>query len=263
MKNKKPFDKYLLYRNSVQCPEDDIKFFTKVFKSLNKKPARTFREDFSGTFSISLEWIRAHAKNKSIAVDIDSEPLDYGKKHYLPKMTENQQKRIKIIKKSVLSPTLPKADIISVTNFSYYTFKERKALVQYFKNARKKLFTKGLFIIDAFGGSECQESSTETVKRKNFTYYWEQEDFDPINNYALFYIHFKRKNEKKRRKVFSYDWRFWSLPEIQDALKDAGFKDVQVYWEQSTKSGSGSGVFKKASSGESCACWIAYIISRK
>lgn len=263
MKPKKPFDKYKLYRESVQSPKDDVKFFSKVYKTLNKKPARIFREDFSGTFSISTEWVKAHSQNKAIAVDNDSQPLQYGKKNYLSKLKEHQKKKVSVLKSSVLKPRLPKADIISVSNFSYFTFKERKTLLKYFKNVYSQLPKKGLFIIDAFGGSECQEGSDESVKHKSFTYYWEQEDFDPIQNQAIFHIHFKRNGEPKRKKVFSYDWRLWSLPELKDVLKDAGFREVEVYWEGSDKNGDGSGIFKKASSGEACACWIAHIISRK
>ena len=263
MKKQKPFDKYFYYTQSVQSPKDDVDFFTKVFKKLNKKQPHILREDFCGTFSISLSWVKSHSKNKAIAVDTNPQPLNYGKKQYLSKMPKESQARIKVLNKNVLNPSLPTADIISVSNFSYYIFKERKELMKYFKNVYKQLPKKGLFIIDAVGGSECQEGSVETVKHKNFTYYWEQEDFNPIKNHALFHIHFKRKNEKKRQKVFTYDWRLWSLPELKDVLEEAGFPEVDIYWEMPTKSGAGSGIFKKASSGEACACWIAHIVSRK
>ena len=260
---KKTFDKYYYYKKAVQSPNEDVKFFDNVFTKINKSKARSLREDFCGTFSISLAWVQAHEKNKAIAVDIDPKPLAYGTKNYLPKLTKDEQSRIQILNKNVLTPSLPKADIISVSNFSHYILKEKKNLLKYFKNIHRQLPKKGLFVIDAVGGPDCQENLDEIVEFKDFTYYWEQKNFNPINNVGKFYIHFKRKGERKRKNVFSYHWRLWSLPELQDTLKDAGFSTVEVYWEVPKKNGSGSGVFKKSSTGQACACWIAYIVARK
>ena len=34
-------------------------------------------------------------------------------------------------------------------------------------------------------------------------------------------------------KAFTYDWRYWSLPELTELLKEAGFADAQVFWDKS------------------------------
>ena len=60
-------------------------------------------------------------------------------------------------------------------------------------------------------------------------------------------------------KVFSYDWRMWSIGEIKDALYDAGFSDVNVYWEGTDEDGSGDGEFYRASTEENCESWVTYI----
>ena len=261
MKPVQPYSKYFYYRESVQSPGEDVKFFTKVYKSFYKKAPLTLREDFCGTFSISVAWVKVGKERKAIAVDEDANPLSYGKIHYLSCLNESQKNRLTVLQKNVLNPSLPGADIISVSNFSYYVFKERKKLLEYFKKVRKKIKKSGLFIIDAFGGSDTDGPNEEVVEEKGFTYYWDQKNFDPITNQAKFYIHFKRKGERKRIKQFTYDWRMWSLPELRDILTDAGFSKVHSYWEMSDKKGNGTGVFRKQTSGEPCDSWVAYLVA--
>lgn len=261
MKNKPTFDKYFYYKESVQNPSGDIKFFQKVYKDIFKKSARIFREDFCGTFYIGYHWLKKHKQNKAIVIDNDREPLEYGKKHHLSQLKSAEKSRLQILNTSVSDKNLPKAEIISVSNFSYFIFKERAAMLQYFRNVKKSLLKKGLFILDVFGGPDCEARSEELTEYNDFNYYWDQDSFDPVSNTAQFYIHFKRKGEKKQQKVFSYHWRLWSIPELKDILKDAGFSKIHVYWEQSNKKGEGNGIFKKTKKGELCDTWLAYLIS--
>ena len=262
MKSKKKFDKYFYYKQSVQNPKEEILFFKKTYKSFFKKTPRVFREDFCGTFYIGYEWVREHPANKAIVVDKDHQPIAYGKKHHFSKLTASQKSRLKIYNTDVLNAKLPGAEIISVNNFSYFIFKQRATLLKYFKTIKKALSKQGLFIIDVFGGSDCFDANEEQAVHKGFSYYWDQKNFDPVSNYAQFYIHFKRKREKKREKVFSYDWRMWSLPELKDILEEAGFSSPHVYWEQSDSKGGGTGVFKKSRKGEACDTWIAYLVCK-
>ena len=262
MKNK-PFDKYLHYKRSVQSPEEDIDFFAKIYRSFYKKAPRLFREDFCGTFLVGLHWVKAHRENKAIVVDKSSEPLNYGRKHHLPLMSAEERPRLQIINKNVSSRSLPKAEIVSVSNFSYFALRERDALLGYFKNVRRQLMEKGLFIIDVFGGPACEEPNEESVSHRGFKYFWDQESFDPITNHSRFHIHFKRRGEKKREKVFSYSWRMWSLPELRDILRGAGFSETHVYWEFDGKKPGAPGVFRKARRAEPHDVWLAYLVSKK
>jgi hypothetical protein len=192
---------------------------------------------------------------------LDAEPLAYGMEHYLPQLRLDQQERVLVRQASVLSARVPKADVIAALNFSFYLFKTRKELLAYFRRARLGLKKKGLFITDAFGGTDSQEANMEHTKFRDFTYFWEQKNYDPLTGEALFYIHFKRKGEKPRMKVFTYDWRMWTIPEIREVMMDAGFKRTHVYWEGTTRSGHGNGVFKRSEKGEECDGWVAYIVA--
>ena len=125
-KNIKPqFDKYTFYTQAVQSPETDVDFLRKTYKSLKGTNAETLREDFCGTFLLSSTWVRSKAQHKAWAVDIDPEPLEYGKTNYYSKMSLQAQKRLRILECNVLTGHLPEADLVAALNFSYFCFKKR------------------------------------------------------------------------------------------------------------------------------------------
>ena len=142
-------------------------------------------------------------------------------------------------------------------------------MLEYFKNCHRTLKNKGVMIFDLLGGEELpkeQEDKTpfELPDRTKATYFWEHAGYNPITDEAKFYIHYQVKGEKKQNKVFRYDWRMWSIPEFTDLLKEAGFSDVQVYWEDDDPDDDGgSGVFRRKSKAQSCPIWIAYIVGIK
>ena len=128
-------------------------------------------------------------------------------------------KNVSIIEADVLSSGLPKADIVAALNFSYFGFKKRKTLLEYFKAAHQSLADDGILVLDCFGGSGCMGTPTSTeTEHDDYSYYWDQDSYHPLTNEAMFYIHFKRKGEKKREKVFTYDWRLWGIAEFKDLL---------------------------------------------
>ncbi len=260
------FDKYFYYNASVQSAENDVVFLRSAYEGLRGKKPKIMREDFCGTFALSCEWAKLDKSFESVGVDLDPEPLAYGKKNYLPALTESQQSRLKLVKQNVLTGKLPAADLVCAFNFSYFIFKERKTLGKYFKQVLTSLKKDGVFILDLFGGSRCYEANEEEIEHDvqgGFSYFWDQDSFDPVSNHAQFYIHFKRKGEAKREKCFSYDWRMWSIPELRDLLAEVGFKKTVVYWEGTDRKGEGDGEFTPATVGEECESWIAYIAACK
>ena len=260
---KKKFDKYWYYRHSVQSPELDLRFMRKCYRTLRRKEPYVFREDFCSTFALSCEWVKMGPLYKSVAVDIDSQPLKYGKEKYLLHLKPHQQKRVRVINTNVLNKNTAKADIIGALNFSYFTFKKRVELKKYFFNCLKLLNSNGLLIIDCFGGTQCFEKNEEQTDYGSFIYFWDQRSFDPITHHSLFHIHYKRKGEKKQNRAFSYNWRLWMIPELKDLLQEVGFHKVHIYWEGTDKKGEGNGHFTRRKKGEECESWIAYIVSEK
>lgn len=262
-KKTKDFDKYWYYNKSVQSADVDVKFFKDSYKELKGKKPTVFREDFCGTFKLSCEWVKLDEDFVAYGVDLDPEPIAYGKEHYLPKLKDSEVERMHIQEGNVLDSGLPKADVIAACNFSYFIFKDRKVLKDYFVKNLETLNKDGIFILDIFGGSQCYEPNEEETEHDGFSYFWDQDSFDPVTNEAQFYIHFKVKGQKKTKQAFSYDWRMWSIPEIKDILLEAGYKDVHVYWEGTDEDGEGDGDFKRVSKGEDCDSWVAYIVAEK
>lgn len=256
-------EKYHLYLNSVQNAGADIDFINKEYKSLHGRLPLTLREDFCGTGMLACEWTQQSANHKAYGVDLDIEPISYGVVNHWQDLSDDEKTRMKYLNANVLRDFDFKTEVIVAFNFSYFLFKERNDLLNYFKQARKGLKKDGTFFIDLFGGLQSRIPFEESVKHKNHTYYWDCAQYNPISNEAMYYIHFKtHKDGVKHEKVFKYDWRMWDLRELTDILKEAGFSKIHTYWEGVTAEGEGNGVFKKSHKAENCDSWISYICAQ-
>lgn len=256
-------DRHVLYQESVQCVESEIDFVDETFRELRGKDAKILREDFCGTMNTSCEWIRRRDDNKALCVDLDEEVLQWGKDNNLTRLTEEQRKRMTVYPDNVLSVNTPAADIVLAMNFSYWILKERKALVEYFSNIyRSGLKKDGILFLDFYGGYEAFQELEEKTKHKNFTYVWDQNQYNPITGMCTNYIHFRFKDGSKMEKAFEYTWRLWTMPEMLDILDECKFKTT-VYWEGTTEDGEGDGIFSPATNGDADAGWIAYIVCER
>lgn len=256
---KDQFDKYQFYCDAVQEPEPEIRFLKRQFRKLRGRSATLLREDFCGTGYLSCEWVKQGVAYSAIGIDHDPDAIQYGKAHHYAKLSPLQQSRMQYLQRDVLRSAGVKADIIAAFNFSYWVFQERKVLLRYFRAARRSLKRGGLFFLDAKGGDEVVKPRVERTQYPGYTYYWECESFDPVTHECLFSIHFKLKGQRMRRRVFTYHWRYWALPEIRDLLAEAGFSKTIVYWEGDAKGGRGNGVFKPVKKAEDCHIWLTYI----
>ena len=257
-------DRHKYYEKAVQCVEPEIDFVEKNFIRVRAKKAITLREDFCGTAKTCCEWIKRGDKKHAFGLDLSQEVLDWGMKNNISKLTTEQQTRIEIINADVLEYGEQSADIILAMNFSYQIFKTRDALRSYFENAYRGLSDDGILFIDSFGGHESWREVKEKTKFKKFTYFWHQKKFDPITHDILCHIHFKFKDGSTMKKAFTYDWRMWTLPELQELMHEAGFSNVTVYWEETDpKTGEGNGEYNPAKHGEDDPSWIVYLSAEK
>lgn len=257
------FDRYQYYQDAVQSPKDDAAFLDRVYQEEFKRPPKSMREDFCAAFALCCAWVKRDPSYEAIGVDIDPEPLEYGKAHYAAKLSSNERERVQILQRNVLDPELPTADIICALNFSYMGIKERPHLKEYFSKCLLGLGDRGVLVLDCFGGGGTQEPNENETEYDDFSYFWDQDTWNPVTHEAQFYIHFKRKGEPKREKVFSYDWRMWSLPELRDLLKEVGFSQVKIYWEGTDEDGDGNGEFALTTEGDQCESWVAYVVAVK
>lgn len=260
----KQADRHELYQLSVQSPEEDIKFLRRVYKSLRKKPAKHFREDFSGTHLLATEWILSGKGCTAEGFDNDPDPVAWGL-HMNARRLGDEARRLRLSIADVREPSHTAPDVRCAQNFSYWCFQERAELVDYFRRACSDLAKDGVFVIDLHGGSETQEEMEEEREiAEGFTYVWDQHSYWPIPGRAVNHIHFRFEDGTEVFRAFTYDWRLWGLPELRDCLLEAGFQSVTAYWEGTDADGeSGNGVFKPAKRGEADLSWIAYLAAAK
>jgi len=252
-----------LYERSVQCPESEVDLLFQAWDELRGREPRTLREDFCGTAAIAREWVRRNDSCTVLGIDMDSEVLEWARRRIQLELTPQQQNRITLLKQDVVSTRFEKVDCVLAMNFSYYGFKRRCDLLQYFTSVYNNLVDDGLFLLDAYGGSDSFLEMSEERDLDGFTYVWDQHLVNPITGDVVNYIHFEFPDGSKIERAFTYEWRFWTLPEIQDVLLEAGFSETKVYWEGTGENGVGDGVWSVDARGEACAGWVAYLVAVK
>ena len=237
-------DKYDLYQKSVQSPEFESDFMATVFKKVYKRDATILREDFCGTHAVCCEWLKkGKADRQAWGVDLDPEPLAWGKTHNQDKLSEGQKERLHLVEDNVLTAQAPTADVIAAQNFSFWIFKTRDDLRTYFSKVFRNLNNEGVLVLDMMGGAEAiTDDSEEETEHDGFTYVWDQDYFDPVTHDCTFNIHFRFDDGSEIKNAFSYHWRLWTLPEVQEILKEAGFNKVEVYWEGADEDGEGNAI---------------------
>jgi len=225
-------DRHVLYQDSVQCVEAEIDFIDDTFKKIRGRRAVSIREDFCGTANSSCEWVRRRRTNTAVGIDLDGDVLEWGRENNLSKLRGSASDRIELRCENVLDVKTGPIDAVLAMNFSYMILKDRGTLLDYFKSVRESLNDDGVFFLDSYGGYESYKTSRERREiDKKVTYVWDQNEYNPISGDMTCFIHFHFSDGSKMKKAFEYRWRMWTLPEIQDLLKEAGFKEVTVYWE--------------------------------
>jgi SAM-dependent methyltransferase len=257
-------DRHRLYEEAVQAVDADYDFLDATFKKLRGRRAHLLREDFCGTAAMCCEWVRRRKDNYAIGVDIDKEVLRWGKKHNQGKLKGSAGKRVNLIRSDVRRADTGPVDIVLAMNFSYMLFKERSALLEYFRCVSEVLVGDGVLFIDAFGGYDAYREIQEPRECDGFTYIWDQASYNPITGEMTCHIHFSFPDGTRMKRAFSYTWRLWTLPEIREILEEAGFSKVLVYWEGTDKkTGEGNNIYKPTLTGDADPGWVCYLSAAK
>ena len=256
-------DVHFLYEKSVQNVVHEIDFMRQIYIEKRGKNAKIYREDFCGTAYSSCEWVKQGNDYLAIAVDNDKSVLEWALINRINELSDHQKKRINLVEADVNNAETEKSDILAAYNFSYFVFKERKELSNYFEKSFHALKKDGIFFLDLFGGPEAHQELEEETEHDDFTYIWSQSSFHPLTNHINCHISFDFPDGSSRKNVFSYDWRLWTAPEIKEILLEIGFKQVTFYWEQEDDEGNGNGEFLPNEQGEADLAWLAYIVAEK
>lgn len=216
------YNKHDLYELCVQSPKDLVP----LLRAIHGGDPLTLGEDFSGTAALSHLWVEQD-QAKAIAADFDKEALHKRGDH--DRITKHQ-----CDVRDVNEP----CDVLFVGNFSIGYLHSRNELVEYLKHARSRLEPGGVFICDTYGGETAYRlggvhRAHPMPGGKLCRYTWEQNEADPTTGMVTNLIHFRVERagviEFELEDAFVYEWRLWSVPELRDAMSDAGFTESLVY----------------------------------
>jgi hypothetical protein len=220
-------DRFELYERTVQAPEHLIPFLV----GLHGGAPRVLGEDFCGTALVSRSWVAGLDGGTAIAVDLDREAL----------ARAGETKGVALVEADLrreLPEALPRPDVVWAGNFSIGYLRERGELVGYLARTRGRLARGGAFACDTYGGGAAWRVGAAV--REHFLLgglrvrsTWEQRAADPVSARVTNVLSFRVDREGDvvldLPEAFVYDWRVWSLPELADAAREAGFASSSVY----------------------------------
>jgi hypothetical protein len=202
-------------------------------------PAHILHEDFSGSGAVSRVWVATDPLAHAVATDLDPGAIAFGS----ARAAESDLDPARLVwrTKDVRAPHEPAAaapDAIFVGNFSIGELHTRTDLLAYLRSVRDRLCCRGVFICDTYGGAAAFR--TGLVHRthpgrepsERILYTWEQRSVDAFTARVLNALHFRIEVEgeiiAQHFDAFVYHWRLWSVPELRDALHEAGFSRTEV-----------------------------------
>lgn len=263
-------DRHLLYTAAVQHVAVEIDQIRRVARASGRRPM-LLREDFCGTAALACAWAQEGPGHAAWGVDLHAPTLAWARRRRLPHIGE-AARRVTLIHADARAVGRPRVDVIVALNFSYWVFKTRSSLFDYFDAARRSLRPGGMLFLDAFGGSDAAEALTETSRIPaslgpggervpRFTFKWEQLSFNPVDHHLRCAIHFHLADGQVMRRAFHYDWRMWTLPELRELLAEAGFARSRVYlqdWDDAA--GEALASYSAAARFENQPGWLAYVV---
>lgn len=264
-------DLHWLYEASVQNVDHDLDIAKRIYRRHRGRNPRTVREDFCGTAKLAARWVRRGKSHEAWGIDLHRPTLDWGRRHNVDPLTPEQRERVHLICGNVLEAQTPKVDVAFALNFSFCVFKRRETLLAYFRRVAEALNEDGVFLMDIYGGTESVQAKSDDVrlipgfttpeglKISDFEYLWEQAAYNPITHETICHIHFKVPGYGAINRAFTYDWRLWTLPELQEILREAGFAKTEVYLHDFDEQGESDEIFRRRSTYENTLGWVAYV----
>jgi hypothetical protein len=268
-------DRHALYEVAVQGVDWDLDFLERVWRYRHPgRSPRRFREDFCSTAALATAWALRGKEREAWGVDRDPEPLAWARRHRLAHVREAAA-RVHLVHGDVRRARRPLVDVACALNFSWWVFHERADLVRYLRAARVGLEPGGVLVLNLFGGTSAERALLERTRKAAtngpdgerlpaFTYVWEHARYNAADRRLLAYIHFELRNGPRLTRAFTYDWRMYTIPELRDAVLEAGFRDFEVWsegWNTDERRGNGTLYRRKVL--DNSDTWIAYAVATR
>jgi len=222
-------DKHRLYQLGVQSPHADAALLQKIYRQARGARALHFREDFCAGAATLCAWLQQGGAFSGEGYDIDAEVIDWGRRHNFAPLGAAAG-RARLCVDDARAPSLRAPDIRCAFNFSCWIFRERREMLDYFRGAREDLAEGGVFVIDMHGGGEVFSEEEHVTDCGGFDLVFQQTGVRPADHHANLALHFRFPDGSELRNAFRYHWRIWSMPELTDILREAGFADIRIHW---------------------------------
>lgn len=265
-----------LYRWAVQDPITQARVLQLVYaRTWPGRVPGLLREDFAGTAMDSVAWVAMCEGRHALAVELHGPTLEWARAR-AQALLGARAGRLTFVHSDVRQvgpPDVPAAHVVAALNFSIFAFLERPVLRAYFEQARRALSEHGVFVANAFGGPERMRAHVRTAIVADraglpgetppapFEYQWEQHPYDAVTAQVDCRIHFARAGKPgvAVRDAFRYRYRLWTLPELVEIAREAGFREVQV-WQHTYEPGAGVflGPVERI---EGADRWMAYLVA--
>ncbi len=237
-------DKHDCYELCVQSP----RFVVPFLRAVHGGEPSVLREDFCGTGALARRWVREGARigerRSAVGVDMDAEVLALAASG---NREEGMADAIRLVCGDAIA--LPVArddgcDAIFVGNFSIGYIHERFELERYLKSSRERLalgnagFGGGVFVCDTYTGPGAFKEGAVTRTHPGrgheiVRYTWEQREADVLTAMVTNVLHFQVEVDgdmvARFPEAFMYRWRLWTIPELREAIVQAGFESTEVY----------------------------------
>lgn len=268
-------DLHACYEEAVQQPKREARNLRNIFvdtqqRLLDERPRMptVLREDFCGTAVLCREWVAGHVERTAIGVDLDSSVLQYASQHF---PSDTISSRIDLHCANVLTVNnddLEPADIIAALNYGLCYFHQRADLLLYLRRSLEALSPGGILVADIFGGNRpLTEPWLFRRKCSSFEYWFEQAPCSLLTNVCHCSINFKFKDGTVLRNAYTYDFRVWSIADLLEAMREAGFAHVDLWISQnSNEIEGGMGDFERVDKAifmPTGSAWNAYVVGFK
>jgi len=220
--------RYDLYEIAAQVPPIQARFL----RAVHGRNPHVLAEDFAGPAGIARAWLAIAPHFRAIVTDRDPEPLEHAKARLAERLEEAPDARATWNVCDVLEAG-GRADVIAALNFAACELHERETLMTYLRHSLLRLEADGVLVLDVYAGPDAMLTgvSEQVIETDDgeIVYQWEQIEADPLTGRVRNAMHFRLPDGSELRDAFVYDWRLWTVPELRDALREAGFARTEVY----------------------------------
>lgn len=254
-------DLLTLYELAVQHPLAEVSFIERAWAHYfaDASDPLLLREDFAGTCAVAAAWVASDPDRQAMAVELDETTASWA-------ADRHDDPDLHIVVADVMLVDEPRVDVTLSLNFSTLIYHDDDSLLAYLKHTRQGLREDGLLILDLFGGKSVNKP---TLQRREiqpddlgvapFTYTWQQDARSATTGRIRCKIHFELSGAKVIPDAFVYDWRLWSLAELADAAKRAGFSCCEPWWSPPTSSRPFEPIAQAPSADE----WVCYVVCKR